>query len=147
MGMTGLGFLVWLSEQAGAGNSANHASNFMPPTGQPEQEIDMPGAEQEAHAALEPGCYINQAILESDQDDGPNAPWEFSGLVSREPVDCPSGRRGKPRTKARPHVPGWPFEEELLKVEDVTGPRPVPDEPGLFQKAVQVHTQVAESQP
>lgn len=167
VGMTGLGFLVWLSEQAKAGGGGSSWSSAIPPSGgsQP-REIDPdhshvphppsgkvvfgmgdPQAEQMAQAPIEPGCYVSEAILESDRDNGPNAPWEFVGLVSREEVSCPPGRRGKPGPEARKLARDWPFKEEILRVEDASAPQPAFDEPGMLRKQVRVHTQVSEHVP
>lgn len=167
VGVAGLGFLAWLSNQAGGASGGGFSAQPMPsPGGSHPREIhpppshipqpmggktifgeDDPQIEQMAQVEIEPGCYINEAILESDQDDGPKAPWEFVGLVSREAVTCPPGRRGKPNPAARKLARDWPFKEELLRVEDVSEPSPVQGEPGLFRKLVKVHTQVSESMP
>ena len=168
MGMSALGFLVWLS---GAADDMNHHANSQPSTGQFQRELypdpgnaphppsgvgslpdddlmDEQQAQQEAQAGLEPGCYVRDVLLESDQDSGPDAPWEFVGLVSYEPSACPSGRQGKPSAQAQALAQQWPLEnEEILEVEHVSGPHPVVGEPGLFRKTVRAHTKVSESMP
>jgi hypothetical protein len=66
------------------------------------------------------------------------------GLVSREQVTCPSGRRGKPGPEARKLARIWPFREEVLRVEVSSAPQPALDEPGMVRTQVRVHTQVSE---
>ncbi len=167
VGLGGLGFLAWLSGQAGGASGGGiYAQPMSSPGGSHPREIHPdpshvpqplggktifgehdPQFEEMAQAEIEPGCYINEAILESDGDDGPNAPWEFVGLVSREEVTCPPGRRGKPSAEARKLARDWPFKEELIRVENLTEPSPVQGEPGLFRKGVRVHTQVSANRP
>jgi serine/threonine protein kinase len=170
LGVSALGFLAWLSGTGGA----NLHADPPPFAGQPPQGtfpnappaprspdgkkvfsledgmedglVDVPGALQEALAELEPGCHLYRAILESDQDSGPNAPWEYVTLVSHEQVDCSSLRRGKLSAQAKQLAEDWPFGE-VLQVEDVSRPEPVEGEPGLFRKEVRVHTRVSANQP
>jgi hypothetical protein len=109
--------------------------------------IDVPGAQHGDPFALKPGCYLNEAILEVEEDASPDAPWEFVGQVSRTPVKCPSGRRSKPSAQAQHLSEDWPFpEEEILEVEDAYPPMPAPDEPGMIRKGVRVRTRVSADQ-
>ncbi len=171
MGMSALGFLVWLSGQNGAAGGMNHHANSVPSTGQFQREhypdpgnaphpppdegslpdddlLDAEQAQQEAQAALKPACYIRDILLESDQDNGPDAPWEFVGFVSYEPIPCPLERFGKPSARLQALAQQWHLEnEEILGVEPVSGPHPVAGEPGLFRKTVRARTKVSESMP
>ncbi len=168
IGVSAMGFLVWLSSQGqgGAAGGTNSYSNSRPTPGQPRREVfpdshnapqapagrnfapdddpvDVPQNEQDAMELFEPGCYVSEVMLESDQDNGSNAPWEFAGLVSRKAVACPSGSQGQPSAEAQKLAQDWPFLEEVLRVEHTSGPQPVPGEPGLFRKNVRAHTRVS----
>jgi hypothetical protein len=105
--------------------------------------IDVPGAEHEGLVALKPGCYLNEAILEAEEDASPDEPWGFVGQGLRVPVKCPSGRRGKPSAQAQRLSEEWPFPEEILAVEDAYPPMPAPDDPGRIRKGVRVRTRVS----
>jgi serine/threonine-protein kinase len=165
--VSGLGFLAWMS---GMGEANHHADSppfagqhppgaFPNPSHPPQPKggqkvfglddglIDVPGAQQAGLTDLEPGCYVNEVIFESDQDLGPNAPWEYVTLVSREQVECSSQSRGKLSAQARQIAEDWPFGEEILKVEDGSRPQPVKGEPGLLHKRVRIHTRVSADQP
>jgi len=175
LGISALGFLYSLSQQNGAADGANTFANpphfQVPPPPPPETDpnpshaahppggqkvfgmgegmddglIDVPGTHQETF--IEPGCYLNEALFVSDQDLGADAPWEFETIISREKVPCSAGRRGKLSAQARQMSQDWPFNEEILKVEELAPPRQVTDEDGLLQKSVRVHTKVSANRP
>jgi hypothetical protein len=175
LGVSALGFLYWLSQQNGAAGGANTFANAPPFPGQPppgtfpdpshaphppggkkvfgledgmeDGLIDVPGAHHDDPTALEPGCYLNEAIFESDQEFGANAPWEFVAIVSREQVDCSAARRVKLSAQAQQMARDWPFDEEILQVEDVSPPEQLAGESGFLQKSVRIHTKVSANRP
>ncbi|KFE64324.1 serine/threonine-protein kinase [Hyalangium minutum] len=111
------------------------------------QPAPEPGTDDElgAPSLLAPGCYVSQAILEATADGNgrPGEPWELGEIVSRTQEPCSPGRQRAPSAQARELAQTWPYEEEILQVEELMPPHPAPDAPGLLLRVVKARTQVA----
>jgi hypothetical protein len=159
MGCLGLSFLGYLAS-LGARQQQEEDSRSNTPSPQPAGQVAYAGNTPTPQpdigddddpvpaAALAPGCYVSEALLGSAPDEeGHRMPWEFVKLVSRTEVACPSGRQGAANKQARELAESWPYEEEILQVEEVSPARPSPEEPEVFTKVVRARTRVSAAPP
>jgi serine/threonine-protein kinase len=157
MGCLGLSVLGYLIEQGRQEQDLEEDSRLNTPVPPPAGQVayaavaPMPhadrgdGDDSEAQPVFVPGCYVSEALLESASEENGHQgePWEFSELLSRSAVACPSGRQKALSAQAQALAQGWPFEEEILQIEETSPPKPSPDEPQVFQKVVRARTRVS----